>query len=45
MTVDITTSNTVCNMTTTIWLTVRNEGTETITNVDLDLWVDPAYSV
>nr|MBC8265618.1 FG-GAP repeat protein [Flavobacteriales bacterium] len=45
MTVDITTSNTVCNNTTTIWLTVRNEGTETITNVDLDLWVDPAYSV
>ena len=45
MTVDITTSQTVCNLTTTIWLTVRNEGTETITNVDLDLWVDPAYSV
>ena len=45
MTVDITTSNTVCNNTTTIWLTVRNEGTETITNVDLDLWVDPAYSI
>ena len=45
MTVDITTSNTVCNNTTTIWLTVRNEGTETITNVDLDLWVDPDYTV
>ena len=45
MTVDITTSNTVCNNTTTIWITVRNEGTETITNVDLDLWVDPAYSI
>ena len=45
MTVDITTSNTVCNIPATIWLTVRNEGTETITNVDLDLWLDPAKTI
>ena len=45
MTIDLTPSNTVCNTTTTLWLTVRNEGTETITNVNLDLWVDPSYSI
>ena len=45
MTIDLTSSNTVCNQTSTIWLTVRNEGTETITNVDLDLWVNNSYSI
>ena len=40
MNVDITTSNTVCNNPVNIWLTVRNVGTETINNVNVDLWVN-----
>ena len=44
MTIDITTSNFVCNNIYTIWLTVKNLGTETITNVDIDLWLNSAQT-
>ena len=45
MFVDITTSSTVCNMPTSIWLNVKNIGTMTINDVNLDLWFDDTYTV
>ena len=44
MFVDITNSQTVCNMPTSIWLNVKNIGSMTINNVNLDLWLDDSYN-
>ena len=45
MFVDITTSSTVCNMPTSIWLNVKNIGAMTINDVNLELWFDDTYTV
>ena len=43
--VDLTNSVTVCSDQTTLWLNVKNLGTETVTGVTLDLWVNSESTV
>ena len=38
-------SVTVCSDQTTLWLNVKNLGTETVTGANLELWVDPATTI
>ncbi|MDC3029964.1 T9SS type A sorting domain-containing protein, partial [Flavobacteriales bacterium] len=45
MSIDLSISETVCNLTSRIWITLKNEGTETINNVNLNLWLDSLYEV
>ena len=45
MAIDLTTSNFVCNSPTTLWLNVKNLGTETITGVTVDLWINSGSSI
>jgi hypothetical protein len=45
MSIDLSISETVCNLTSRIWITLKNEGTETINNVNLSLWLDSLYEV
>ena len=44
MSIDLSISETVCNLTSRISITL-NEGTETINNVNLNLWLDSLYEV
>ena len=41
----LTNSVTVCSDQTTLWLNVKNLGTETVTGANLELWVDPATTI
>ena len=41
----LTNSATVCSNTSTLWLNVKNLGTETVTGADLELWGDPATTI
>ena len=45
LTVELTSSTYVCSMTSNLWLNIKNEGTETVNGVKLELWVNPESTI
>ena len=45
LSIELTASTYVCSMTSNLWLNIKNEGTESVNGVKLELWVNPESTI